>query len=149
VVYRQFPLPASFHDAVVSRCFTVATIFLSAVSAEGPREPTLPSVSDTCLLVEYKGSVLNGGGNLASPVPIGDDLWFIDQTAGDIYVKRKNRPIINIFNGTCDDLRCDLKSCRKSSIYSPQYDGVHMIASASNDVLRFKSDGKFLQKAPS
>jgi hypothetical protein len=51
--------------------------------------------------------------------------------------------------GVCDDLRCDLKSCRKSNIYSPQHDGVHMIASASNDVLQFRSDGKFLQKAPS
>jgi hypothetical protein len=48
-----------------------------------------------------------------------------------------------------DDLRCDLKSCRKLNIYSPQYDGVHMIASASNDVLQLRSDGKFLQKAPS
>jgi hypothetical protein len=46
----------------------------------------------------------------------------------------------------CDDLRCDLKSCRKSNICSPQYDGAHMIASASNDVLQLRSDGKFLQR---
>jgi hypothetical protein len=47
---------------------------------------------------------------------------------------------------SCDDLRCDLKSCRKLNIYSPQYDGVHMIASASNDVLQLGSHGKFLQR---
>jgi hypothetical protein len=43
-------------------------------------------------------------------------------------------------------MRCDMKSCRKSKIYSPQYDGIPVIESASNDVLRLGSDGKFLQR---
>jgi hypothetical protein len=46
----------------------------------------------------------------------------------------------------CDDLRCDMKSCRKSNVYSPQYDGIRMIESASNDVPHSGSDGKFLQR---
>jgi hypothetical protein len=46
----------------------------------------------------------------------------------------------------CDDLRCDMKSCRKSNIYSPQYDGIRMIGNASNDVLQSGSDSKFLQR---
>jgi hypothetical protein len=46
----------------------------------------------------------------------------------------------------CDDLRCDMKSCRKLNIYSPQYDGIRLIGSASNDVLQSGSEGKFLQR---
>jgi hypothetical protein len=46
----------------------------------------------------------------------------------------------------CDDLRCDMESCRKSNIYSPRYEGVHLIGSASNDVLQSGSGGKCLQR---
>jgi hypothetical protein len=52
----------------------------------------------------------------------------------------------NIHSGRCDDLRCDMKSCRKSNIYRPQYNGIPGIESASNDVLLLGSDGKFLQR---
>jgi hypothetical protein len=41
----------------------------------------------------------------------------------------------------CDDLRCDIESCRKSNIYSPRYEGVRLIGSASDDVLQSVSDG--------
>jgi hypothetical protein len=44
----------------------------------------------------------------------------------------------------CDDLRCDMGSCRKSNIYSPRYEGVRLIGSESNDVLQSGSDGKCL-----
>jgi hypothetical protein len=46
----------------------------------------------------------------------------------------------------CDDLRCDMGSCHKSNIYSPQYEGVRLIGSESNVVLQSGSDGKRLQR---
>jgi hypothetical protein len=39
-----------------------------------------------------------------------------------------------------------MESCRKSNIYSPRYEGVRLIGSASNDVLQSGSDGKCLQR---
>jgi hypothetical protein len=46
----------------------------------------------------------------------------------------------------CDDLRCDMESCRKSNVYCPRYEGVRLIGNASNDVLQSGSDGKCLQR---
>jgi hypothetical protein len=45
----------------------------------------------------------------------------------------------------CDDLRCDMRSCRTSHIYSLRYKGVRLIGNGSHYFFQSGSDTKCLQ----